>query len=140
MDDLREKVIKGFECCVCKDGHMSDCKNCPYNDEEEGLRCSNAGNMLNDALTLLKAQEPHVMTPEEVEQIEEQGVVWCEYKERNNVPSMIETLVLYGKTFESPDNYILLMEVTDCDDYLKYYRFWNAKPTDKQREAVKWDE
>lgn len=134
MADL-EKVIYGIERHICR---VPDaCRDCEYNAKPYD-ECEKA--LLRDALELLKAQEPHVMTPEEVEQVEEQGVVWCEYKEKNNVPSMIETLVLYGKTFESPDNYILLMEVTDCDDYLKYYRFWNAKPTDKQMEETPWNQ
>lgn len=88
----------------------------------------------------LKAQEPHVMTPEEVEKVEEQGVVWCEYKEGNHFPAIVEPFIRCGNIFENPGGYILLMEVTDCDDYLKYYRFWNAKPTDEQRKAVKWDD
>ena len=48
----REKVIKGLEHCSSLDG----CKGCPYSQSENGHVCS--FNCNNDALTLLKEQEP----------------------------------------------------------------------------------
>lgn len=128
MDDLRERVFNALGRCESY-GYCED-EQCPY---YENIRCLEQ--LRKDALSLLKAQEPHVMTPKEVEQVEEQGVVWCESK----VTGDVDTLVRYNKIFESPDHYLLLDEIIDCDDYLKYYRLWNAKPTDEQREAVKWE-
>lgn len=46
----REKVIKGLECCKKTDG--SDCKNCPYTDENDCVEF-----MAMDALELLKKNE-----------------------------------------------------------------------------------
>lgn len=51
MDDLREKVIKGLECCILRDpDDKQRCSECPY----EG-NCVNR--LKQDALSLLKAQE-----------------------------------------------------------------------------------
>ena len=58
----REKVIKGLECCT-----KDECECCPYenvcfgDDEVEIF-----DTLARDALALLKAQEPMVMTLEEV--------------------------------------------------------------------------
>lgn len=53
MDDLREKVIKGLECCsngICYAGK------CPYeNGDNESIECIKK--LAEDALSLLKAQE-----------------------------------------------------------------------------------
>ena len=56
MDDLREKVIKGLECC----GGISSAFECPYQGSEGCENCR--GNIYLDALTLLKAQEPKLVT------------------------------------------------------------------------------
>lgn len=74
------------------------------------------------------------MTPEEVVQIEENGVIWEELRRKGTCLPMIR----YGNTFEGED-YLSISEVTDCDDYLKEYRCWTSQPTDEQREAVKWE-
>ena len=60
----REKVIKGLECCTAFDGKgFPLCEECPY--EDEGT-CPELDVLHKDALELLKAQEPRVMTLEEV--------------------------------------------------------------------------
>lgn len=51
MPDM-EKVIKGLECLITND---VDCDGCPYN---EGKNFSCLRNIANDALELLKEQEP----------------------------------------------------------------------------------
>ena len=50
MDDLREKVMKGLECC----GGISSVLKCPYQGSEGCDNCR--GNIYLDALSLLKAQ------------------------------------------------------------------------------------
>lgn len=84
---------------------------------------------------LINEQVPHVMTPEEVERVEEQGIVWCEYKKTNRIIPLMRIVNI----FEAWDDYVLLCEVTDCDDYLKEYRFWNLQPTNAQRNATPWE-
>ena len=57
MNELTKKVIKGLECCLNTGGFEKCKENCPYFSKEFGISvCSE--NMLRDALTLLKAQEP----------------------------------------------------------------------------------
>ena len=48
----REKVIKGLECCNTPNNH----EECPYNGAEHYNICTHQ--LLNDAIKLLKAQEP----------------------------------------------------------------------------------
>lgn len=59
--ELREKVIKGFECCLpmtTKDG-CADCKHCPYDRPItlEGGVCECIHELMMDALELVKTQE-----------------------------------------------------------------------------------
>ena len=92
----------------------------------------------NDAITLLKAQEPRVMTLEEViswqkKPIVERDPIYVEYRE--------------GKGFGAPhwaqDNFGF--NVASCRDnyrsgaYGMLIRCWTFRPTDEQRMAVKWD-
>ena len=57
-----EKAIKGLECCLPMTARtgFGDCKSCPYDRKitlEGGItECSHE--LMSDALTLLKAQEP----------------------------------------------------------------------------------
>lgn len=51
--EIREKVIKGLECCV---NDLGECELCPYDEGMGKLACGK--NLYSDALTLLKAQEP----------------------------------------------------------------------------------
>lgn len=54
----RQKVIKGLECCTSQDGlHYSFCEVCHYHDNQE-KHCGNTQHLMEDALALLKAQEP----------------------------------------------------------------------------------
>jgi len=60
--NLREKVIKGLECCLpmtTRNG-FGDCKNCPYDREItlEGGVCECCHELMMDALELVNRQEP----------------------------------------------------------------------------------
>lgn len=56
----REKVVKGLECCI---GYgiedIPGCEDCPYNDM--GDTCERMRPLYEDAIALLKAQEPETM-------------------------------------------------------------------------------
>ena len=55
----REKVIKGLECC--RDLDMTDMRcpdACPYHDDSNEFGCCHYTPLMNDAIALLKAQEP----------------------------------------------------------------------------------
>lgn len=107
----------------------------------DGFRMSDemtysAYSILHDEISMLDdLLKAHVMTPEEVVQIEENGVIWEELRRKGTCLPMIR----YGNTFEGED-YLSISEVIDSDDYLKEYRCWTSLPTNEQREAVKWNE
>lgn len=54
--EMREKVIKGLECCTTQGFSCIENKKCPYGVQRYGSHCVDS--MLRDALALLKAQEP----------------------------------------------------------------------------------
>lgn len=53
----RETVIKGLECCDDTSRETLKCKECPYKSEN-GRTCTAIKHLHDDALTLLKEQEP----------------------------------------------------------------------------------
>lgn len=108
MPDL-EKVIQGIDMCL----HRFCCgADCPYYSEGcmEQLR--------EDALVLLKEQEPRVLTWEEAEKAE---VCWLE--QRGYEPYATDDA-----------------DTWNPEIYGKVYRCWSLKPTDEQRKAIKWDD
>lgn len=108
----REKVIKGLE--HCDFGVSSTCyeKECPY---YQSHNC--ADELKNDILALLKEQEPRVMTLDELTDI------YVEFK-GNDCPIRLNNFDLQK----------IIMYAVDgvC-------RIWTGKPTDEQRQAVKWE-
>ena len=127
----REKVIKGLEC------HAEvNCVECPYRD---GWRtCPFGETLLVDAIALLKEQEPRVMTLEDVKAFDWD---YC-YLEEERFP---------GKEYRAVcGNYALTCITWPCvasmriqhgdESYGKKWRCWSAKPTEEQRQAVKWND
>lgn len=134
-----EKVIKGLQTCV--DG---ECKECPY-----GGTCSDAEDFValaRDALEILKAQQPRVLTLEELWQMEHKLV----YLQRKNSRSHIaeHVILLKAKRCYVPclgESYIFMREHKVRDtywacDYNVTWRCWTSHPTDEQRKEVKWND
>jgi len=116
--------------------------------------------ILEDAIALLKAQEPRLLTLDEVTKIgrresgrtsgEDVNPVWLE-ETTTLLGKTVKTLymVLLSKPFDFPDAgeemFYAKYFGTDLDDalrpekYGKRWRCWSAKPSKEQREAVKWD-
>lgn len=130
----REKGIKGLECHAVPGGNCLECPYGKYGVDENGLECENR--MAADALELLKAQEPRVLTLEEVRN--EYKVVWLETKYLSSKTSIVDNEESNADwlwlVFGLNDNYKL-----SCRSYGKRWRCWSSKPTDEQREAVKWE-
>lgn len=134
----REKVIKGLECCTTQGFGCIENKKCPYGVQRYGSHCVDS--MLGDALSLLKAQEPRVMTLDEVNRF----VFGSPYIVETNIPGD-EPRLMYGLyshqgtagnyTFDTVDRRRNLYDV----DYDRFWRCWTSRPTDEQREAVPWD-
>lgn len=137
-EELREKVVKGLERCIEKldtvtnKTHGFNCTACSY-----FKRCDSSGYLIGlplmkDALALLKAQEPRLITNADFENKElvdstgsmpawieyRHGKEWDEYNDGNDDGWS----VVYQFNFES-----------------EFYRCWTSCPTEEQREAVKWE-
>lgn len=125
----REKVINGLECIVSSghDGMKDDCANCIYPGGGDCL-----APVLRDALALLKAQEPRVMTEQEMRDAEPGAVIYCE--QRDEVRTYLTPLIKYDEgVFE---NRFLGAEPEATQ--LPNVRFWTSRPTDERREATPW--
>ena len=140
----REKVMKGLECCSqgAKEPYTPTiryCAECPYPESE--IPCTRA--LARDALELLKAQEPRVMTLEEVEDALD-TVVWVDRPLIDNTSDEYALIDAYSRKTQ-----IVELRYPFCDkdyreraDYATYgktWRCWTSRPTDEQREAVKWE-
>ena len=140
-----EKVIKGLECCFDVQSEWKDkiwaCPTCPY-AKDDGEPCETLAPLLNEALTLLKAQEPRVLTLDEV--IQWEGAFWLEYIEEDS-----DYLCCWGYAFFSCASQNAI-ELIVRDGYRPLYSFirneygarwrcWSARPSDEQRRATPWD-
>ena len=100
----REKVI----------GHLNDCMEASRRDNTWVFVRKD---IVADALTLLKEQEPRVMTLDELKEI------YVEFK-GDNCPIRLTNFDLQKIVEYAVDG--------EC-------RLWTGKPTDEQRQAVKWE-
>ena len=137
----REKVIKGLKAYVdCYDNRHSMCKSdCLL--YSHGDCAKYVIKYINEAISLLKEQEPRVMTLDEAAADHE---VWTEAKLRGTerIPLFISILWL---TDDVKDFELELMGTSKrafmlSKEYGKTWRCWSAKPTDEQRLAVKWND
>ena len=120
----REKVIKGLE------QFKSDFK--PF--------CGNTADWerVDDALTLLKEHEARILDWYELEDWE--NAVWFEDKDEYECYiALIANVGTYDAKFTNvePGNIHSLDFMRDS--YMKEWRCWSARPTIKQRNAVKWE-
>ena len=131
-----EKVLNGIE-EVRKSGIQ-----CPL-ENVEPRRCSHfPEKLIDDIVSLLKAQEPRVMMLTEAFDAE---VAWLERYANpdDGVEPIIQPVIIryYENGYwqclieqdESADLSLFL------DGFGTEFRFWTSKPTDEQREAVKWE-
>ncbi len=147
MNDLREKVIKGFTCCDGAAVHLGHCQeDCPYFGESERAdKC--VEKLHSDALSLLKAQEPRVLQIKEVAFLE--IAVFIETNgdlEGKGTDLFLAIPYIYAVSQNMLYGYIAFVDgntdVYDLQaiDYGKLWRCWTSRPTDEQRKAVKWDD
>lgn len=124
MKPDRNKVIEGLEEVIAE---------AVYPDRPRKFMMSLE--LAEDALALLKAQEPRVMTLEEAT---EEEVVWYDWRtlgvrpaKVNRVPSKAGTYRV--QRFGDIDDWV------HADEYGEYWRCWTSKPTDAQMEAIPWE-
>lgn len=132
--------MKGLECLAGK----MDCGNCGYKDADGNGKGFNycVYSVAADALELLKAHIPRVMTLDEVAELEEHQFVWIEHNNSDEPVYCLEIVQLCGIVsinmeiaFNTPSSICFVY----TKDYNKNYRFWTSRPTDKQREETPWE-
>ena len=127
MADL-DKVIKGLECCLANE-HNS----CPYESTDEGIDkvTSCTTYLMQDALDLLKAQQPRVMTLEEAcRDIE----IWYE---------SINSASGYGDLCYDANTDLAIYTPHGIKgvkeyDYGKTWRCWTSRPDEKVKGETPW--
>ena len=133
--DKREKVVQGLKWCMNEEHDCYREKGCPYENEGEDVGCKYA--LHRDALELLKAQEPHVMTLEEVKDF---NWDYC-YLEEERLPGKEYRAVCgdYALTCITWPS-VTSMRIQHGDEsYGKEWRCWTSRPTDEQRSAIPWE-
>ena len=143
-EEMREKVIKAMECCAVG----AECDHCWYSKMNKTGH-EGCYQMHADVLDLLKAQEPRVMTLEEVIQhyslppvfvddfntqedyYEDIRPLYFEFPYQEEDPCIV-----HWRGHDQVVQYLDMWKPT----YNKKWRCWTAKPTEEQRKEVKWDE
>lgn len=135
MDKLG-KVMKGLGCCSqgAKEPYTPTiryCAECPYLKSK--IPCTRA--LARDALELLKAQEPRVMTLEEVKAIPYDADIWIETE------YYVGKITIFAATINTKGLRGVMVygshKTYDYEAYNKLWRCWTARPTDEQRKTVK---
>lgn len=142
--EKREKVIKGLECCLDINGSKyKHCLSCDYRHDIDHCQwtCQTDG-ILEDALALLKVQEPRVMTLEEVIERRDSDAVWVEHMDGEMIvqpavllPSFLDIgkdCIHFASSWRTGGSY-------GRRSYGTKWRCWTSRPTDEQRKAVKWE-
>ena len=122
--EKRKMVIRGLECCSAEDKRAAFCHeyDCPYRDYEE---CPM--NLMRDALDLLKAQEPKLITREEWDE-------WRHRPEGKRDPLFLQLDRTSGVWILKPEAWHEIAFLTG------EIKVWNKKPTVEQMMAVKWND
>ena len=104
--------------------------------------------LLSDVITVLKEQEPKVLTREELKQFDERP---CWFESHGTYMGQKGFWIIpYMFTCYETMYYVYpLMQINDRGDchwselglsaYNKAWRCWSSRPTDEQREAAKWE-
>jgi len=163
MADI-EKAIKGLQ--VHADGcgyrsHYCDAMGCPYRYGDESCdieeMCRDAIALMKEqqkmywtlehdwrmCRKLLKEQEPKVLTVDQLEDALD-TVVWLETPVSENLADGYSLIMAYSHKygymiFDSPFGDNPSQDKLEYSEYGKSWRCWDKRPTDEQRQAVKWE-
>lgn len=129
--EKREKVILGLRCH--KAGYYEEClSKCPYRDDG----CETT--LCNDAIALLKEQEPRVMTFEELNiNTDEPVVCWVEFpgKPEINVTAPSKAMAHISLPFLGTDIRGFVVE----RNYGQKWRCWTSRPTPELMANTPWE-
>ena len=126
-----EKVIKGLECCAAMSG--DECRKCPYSAECRDTDLPyGMPHLAADALVLLKAQEPRLITVKDFENNpnvdhNESLPAWIEYKRDEDWSEYWE---------DQSDEWGICRK--DSIIY-KSMRYWTSRPSKEEMEAIPWN-
>ena len=135
--DKREKVIANVTAIVSDmQEEVDEWKD--YSDSElsNGLTCDcdwwyKTLQTLKDAIDLLKAEAPRVMTPTEIAALKENDIVW--YEQHGTDGDFIAAMVADGREFVGNASMGVKLRYLDQNE-----RLWTSHPTDEQRAATPW--
>lgn len=141
--DEREKVMRGAECCTKDVCDPYSCEECPYLGHKPTKKgCITV--MLEDALALLKAQEPRVL---EFLEISETTTYWMEDNRESNqkttcIPETIMD-IMGDRIFTIPvvkllNGYAPVIS-KNREGYGKTWRAWTSRPTPEQMRDTPWE-
>lgn len=120
----KQKVIKGLECCIITPDFCRD--DCPYIGKgDENDYCDEK--LFKDALALLKAQEPRLLTSMDFSNspiADAGGAIPCWKESKSPTRRSGWAVIVYGRWLADTEN--------DTS------RYWTSRPTDAQREATPW--
>ena len=138
--EKRDKIIKGLECRLDINGSKyKHCLTCDYRHDIDHCQwaCQTDG-ILEDALAMLKAQEPRLLTFDELIATDHFYIETNKDGQKYIVPGIV-TIVRDTAVIASVRIRTRLIDCTiDKDVYGIECRCWTSHPTDKQRQAVKW--
>lgn len=142
----RESLINVLECCCTLSHNGPKCANCEYADLFHNADCETY--LLRDALALLKAQKPKVLTWQEViGSVLECKPVYIEVRESEDKEPGDDRWAMMQQYKDNLTNGMLMAkssyiisEVMFEKDYGKVWRCWDKEPTDEQRQNEPWKE
>jgi hypothetical protein len=124
--DKREKVIKGLQAII--------------NDDWMWKNAGYCAGICKDALALLKAQEPRVLSWDEVYANNRPFVVWHESRYGDEAEPLA---FVDGEYVNSECTLYIEMNFANQRDYMADrddgFRFWTAEPSFEQMEATPWE-
>ena len=88
-----------------------------------------------DTLELLKEPEPKLLT---IEEITGDGECW--FEGINGACGYADCYMCTGSKEVEVHRIRMKPEYVSWDDFKKKWRCWSYRPTDEQRQAVKWNE
>ena len=140
-----EEVIKGMRYCLDVQSEWEDaryvCPSCPYS--HNGIPCETLAPLMEDALVMLKAQEPRVMTLSGVRNLKQSTPIWLEDVDKKDVIGALFMEDYSGTKcvgFAIVRDWEFKRVVADYMDYGIRWRCWTSHPTMEQREATSWND
>ena len=147
----REEVVRGLTQCSREHRGLEDCSECPYKlkpGHYAGLECW--CRLCDDALALLKEQEPRVLDEDEVFVTELSTVLYLERRRARETTRIVPAILMNHDTwcYGTLSSYRYaefvhegkLIDHRDLATYGVTWRAWSARPTEEQMEETPWEE